>query len=64
MQLLDELGMIYTTCLMMYASFSFRRSHTFSVALGAGLLGLAAFITVSARISNPCPGASGRPRSH
>lgn len=47
MQLVDELSMIYTTCLMMYASFSFSRSKVFSVVLGAGLLGLAAFITVS-----------------
>lgn len=46
MQLLDELGMIYTTCLMMYASFSFSRSKAFATLLGAGLLALAGFITV------------------
>ncbi|KAF7548030.1 hypothetical protein G7046_g8819 [Stylonectria norvegica] len=45
MQLVDELSMIYTTCLMLYASFSFRRSKAFSVSLGLGLLGLATFIT-------------------
>jgi dihydroceramidase len=47
MQLVDELSMIYTTCLMMYASFSFSRSRAFSAVLGVSLLGLAAFITVS-----------------
>ncbi|KAI5462928.1 alkaline phytoceramidase [Mariannaea sp. PMI_226] len=46
MQLVDELSMIYTTCLMMYASFSFSKSRIFSVSLGIGLLGLAAFITL------------------
>ncbi|KAH8177745.1 ceramidase domain-containing protein [Sarocladium implicatum] len=45
MQLVDELGMIYTTCLMMYASFSFQRSRTVASWLAIGLLGLAAFIT-------------------
>lgn len=46
MQLVDELSMIYTTCLMMYASFSFSRSRAFSILLGVSLLGLAGFITV------------------
>lgn len=46
MQLVDELSMIYTTCLMMFASFSFSRSKAFSIALGTGLLGLSGFITV------------------
>ncbi|KAL2207143.1 alkaline phytoceramidase [Sarocladium strictum] len=45
MQLVDELGMIYTTCLMMYASFSFRRTKVTRRWLALGLLGLAAFIT-------------------
>lgn len=47
MQLVDELSMIYTTCLMMHASFSYSRSQIFSVALGVGLLSLAGSITVS-----------------
>ncbi|CAM1507384.1 Fc.00g070250.m01.CDS01 [Cosmosporella sp. VM-42] len=46
MQLVDELSMIYTTCLMVYASFSYSRSRTFSVVLGVNLLGLAGFITL------------------
>ncbi|KAH7017919.1 ceramidase [Ilyonectria destructans] len=46
MQLVDELSMIYTTCLMMYASFSFSRSRSFSILLGVSLLGLAGFITL------------------
>jgi dihydroceramidase len=47
MQLVDELSMIYTTCLMMHASFSYSRSQVFSVVLGVGLLSLAGSITVS-----------------
>ncbi|PON21046.1 alkaline phytoceramidase [Trichoderma gamsii] len=46
MQLVDELSMIYTTCLMMHASFSYSRSQVFSVILGAGLLSLAGSITL------------------
>ncbi|UNI15297.1 alkaline ceramidase ydc1 [Purpureocillium takamizusanense] len=46
MQLVDELSMIYTTCLMMYASFSFSRSRAFSALLGVSLLTLAGSITV------------------
>ncbi|KAH7136655.1 ceramidase-domain-containing protein [Dactylonectria macrodidyma] len=46
MQLVDELSMIYTTCLMMYASFSHSRSKVFSRLLGVSLLALAAFITL------------------
>lgn len=45
MQLVDELSMIYTTCLMCFATFSYRRSRAFSVVLGAALIGLAWFIT-------------------
>jgi hypothetical protein len=48
MQLVDELSMIYTTCLMMYASFAYTRSRHFATILGLGLLALSAFITVSA----------------
>lgn len=47
MQLLDELSMIYTTCLMVYASFAYSRSRHFATILGLGLLALSAFITVS-----------------
>jgi dihydroceramidase len=46
MQLVDELSMIYTTCFMCFATFSYARSTSFSVILGAGLVGLAWFITV------------------
>jgi dihydroceramidase len=46
MQLVDELAMIYTTCFMCFATFSYARSTSFSVVLGAGLLGLSWFITV------------------
>ncbi|KAH8676364.1 alkaline ceramidase [Xylariales sp. PMI_506] len=45
MQLVDELSMIYTTCLMCYATFSYGRSATFSFLLGTGLVSLACFIT-------------------
>ncbi|KAI1304725.1 alkaline dihydroceramidase [Xylaria venustula] len=45
MQLVDELAMIYTTCFMAYATFSYARSPAFSFALGASLVGLAYFIT-------------------
>lgn len=39
--------MIYTTCLMCYACFSFNQSRQFCRALIAGLTGLCIFITVS-----------------
>ncbi|KAI0188389.1 alkaline dihydroceramidase [Astrocystis sublimbata] len=45
MQLVDELAMIYTTCFMAHATFAYARSAPFSIALGAGLVGLAYFIT-------------------
>lgn len=45
MQLVDELSMIYTTCLMCFATFSYRRSRLFSGLLGIALVGLAWFIT-------------------
>jgi dihydroceramidase len=47
MQLVDELSMIYTACLMCYATFSFSRSRVFRQLLGIGLASLAIFITVS-----------------
>lgn len=54
MQLIDELGMIYTTCLMLYASLAYSRSTTVAVILGTGLLGLAAFITVRSVTPEMC----------
>ncbi|KAI2607682.1 putative alkaline phytoceramidase [Hypoxylon fragiforme] len=45
MQLIDELAMIYTTCLMCFATFSYGRSTRFSSLLGVALVGLAWFIT-------------------
>ncbi|CAG7997340.1 unnamed protein product [Penicillium salamii] len=46
MQLVDELSMIYTTCLMAYALFSYSRSTAVRVWLGLSLAGLAIFITL------------------
>ena len=46
MQLVDELSMIYTTCLMAWATFSHLRSKEFAVWLGASLVGLAAFVSL------------------
>ncbi|KAJ5138662.1 Ceramidase [Penicillium bovifimosum] len=46
MQLVDELSMIYTTCLMTYASFSYSRTVTTRVILAVSLTGLAVFITL------------------
>lgn len=45
MQLVDELSMIYTTCLMNFATFSYGKSKRYSILLGAALASLAAFIT-------------------
>lgn len=46
MQLVDELSMIYTTCLIAYASFSYRRSTGVRVVLAVSLASLAIFITL------------------
>lgn len=46
MQLVDELSMIYTTCLMCYASFSYSRSVGFRIFLAIFLSCLAVFITL------------------
>ena len=46
MQLVDELSMIYTTCFMCYATFSFAASRRFSIMLGVSLVSLAVFITL------------------
>jgi len=45
MQLVDELSMIYTTCLMFYATFSYGQSRRYAVILGMFLVCLAVFIT-------------------
>ncbi|KAF2460775.1 alkaline phytoceramidase [Lineolata rhizophorae] len=46
MQLVDELSMIYTTCLMFWATFSYGRSKRYAVFLGLFLIALALFITL------------------
>ncbi|KAF7160935.1 hypothetical protein CNMCM5623_006497 [Aspergillus felis] len=46
MQLVDELSMIYTTCLMCYALFSYSRSLGFRIVLAIALTSLAVFITL------------------
>lgn len=45
MQLVDELSMIYTTCLMNYATFSYGKSRQYSALLAIGLISIAVFIT-------------------
>jgi len=45
MQLLDELSMIYTTCLMTWAVFEHGRPLALKVLLGASVTGLSIFIT-------------------
>lgn len=44
-QLVDELSMIYTTCIMCYATFAYEKSVCYAVALGGFLFSLAIFIT-------------------
>jgi dihydroceramidase len=46
MQLIDELGMVYTTCIAFYATFSHRKSALYVTILGTFLVALATFITV------------------
>ena len=46
MQLVDELSMIYTTCLMCYASFSYRRPTSVRLVLAISLTSLSVFITL------------------
>lgn len=46
MQLADELPMIYATCIIGYATFSYARGRTFSLVVGVSLFSLALFITV------------------
>jgi hypothetical protein len=47
MQLSDELPMIYTTCVMGYASLSYARSSRFAAWTAVAMVSLAAIITVS-----------------
>jgi len=44
-QLVDELSMIYTTCIMFYATFTYRKSLLYATTLGTFLLSLSVFIT-------------------
>ncbi|KAL6708444.1 alkaline ceramidase ydc1 [Coniothyrium glycines] len=46
MQLVDELSMIYTTCLMNFATFSYGKSRRYSITLAVALISLAMFITM------------------
>lgn len=46
MQLVDELSMIYTTCLMFWATFAHNRSQSFQIFLGVASASLALFITL------------------
>ena len=46
MQLVDELSMIYTTCLMCYATFSYSKSRQYAFMLALSLVSLAIFITL------------------
>lgn len=51
MQLVDELSMIYTTCLMCYVTFSFDRTKNQRMVLGTSLVGLSLFITLYYHVS-------------
>ncbi|KAJ4290171.1 alkaline ceramidase ydc1 [Collariella sp. IMI 366227] len=46
MQLADELPMIYTVCIMAFATFSFRKPARTQALIAVGLVALAVFITV------------------
>lgn len=46
MQLVDELSMIYTTCLMVYATFSYNKTRKYRTILAILLVSLALFITL------------------
>jgi dihydroceramidase len=49
MQLADELPMIYTVCIMGFATFSYKRSPGAQLLIGVVMVGLASFITVCDR---------------
>lgn len=53
MQLVDELSMIYTTCLMCYVTFSFGKTTTSRAILASSLVGLSLFITLYYHVSEP-----------
>lgn len=46
MQLADELPMIYTVCIMAFATFAYKRATRVRVLIAIALVGLAVFITV------------------
>lgn len=46
MQLVDELSMIYTTCLAAYALFSFNRTRQSATIIAVALVSLAIFVTL------------------
>ncbi|KAF2003235.1 alkaline phytoceramidase [Amniculicola lignicola CBS 123094] len=46
MQLIDELNMIYTTCLMCYVTFSYGHSKAYSTALAGSLVSIAIGVTL------------------
>ncbi|KAL2146266.1 hypothetical protein VTI28DRAFT_4562 [Corynascus sepedonium] len=46
MQLADELPMIYTVCIMGFATFAYKRPARVRILIAAALIGLAVFITV------------------
>lgn len=46
MQLIDELSMIYTTSLVVYAMYSFSRPKSIRIKLGVSLISLCTFITL------------------
>jgi dihydroceramidase len=62
MQLADELPMIYTVCIMTFATFSYKKSVKLQVLIATSLIGLAAFITVSATSRRNHPQASLSPQ--
>lgn len=45
MQLLDELAMVYTTCILFHATFSHGRSTATKISVAALTIGIAAFVT-------------------
>lgn len=53
MQLVDELSMIYTTCLMCYVTFSFGKTSAYRSVLASSLVGLSLFITLYYHVSEP-----------
>lgn len=67
MQLLDELSMIYTTCLMCYVTFSYGKSVMYRKMLAGSLIGLSVFITLYYHVSDskaPAQYQKRRWRSH